>query len=289
MGKLFTHHDKYHIHKTLGIISIIHFFYRFVILFLNKNIETHTRMNYLYIVHLLLHLSSFNFILPERRIFSLPLIWKEFRIHNAIFATRNILPSIFPVITTCSALHKTLYVWFWMFIADKATQMTKEPGITMRMIPYPSNASLNDINNQKSFYVSCQFHATMLSITDSRYSFLCVFAIEIAAFAMTLCRKGFLSVFGWHRAYFLSLYSIYIIFCIKQLNSTILVALLGSMIAKEIRLITKLNKYVIWGIVIMIKEIIPPFNITKSFIYYGPIYYSAILNLYRSKWCLLTN
>ena len=268
MGKLFTHHDKYHIHKTLGFISIIHFFYRFVILFLNKNIETHRRMDYLYIVHILLHLSSFNFILPKRRIFSRPLIWEEFRIHNAIFATRNILPSIFPVITTCSGLYKTLYVWFWMFIADKASQMTKESGITMRMIPYPSNASLNDINNQKSFYVSCQFHATMLSITDHRYSFLCVFAIEIAAFAMTLCRKGFLSVIGWHRVYFLSLYSMYIILCITQLNNTILIACLSSIIAKEIRLRTKLNKYIIWVIIIMINDIIPPINITKYFIYW---------------------
>ena len=284
MGKLFTHHDKYHIHKTLGIISIIHFFYRFVILFLNKNIENHTIINYLYIVHLLLNLSSFNFILPKRRIFSRPLIWEEFRIHNAIFATRNILPSIFPVITTCSGLHKTLYVWFWMFIADKASQITKQSGITMRMIPYPSKTSLNDINNQKNFYVSCQFHATILSITDHRYSFLCVFAIEIAAFAMTLCRKGFLSVIGWHRVYFLSLYSMYIILSITQLNNKILLACLSSIIAKEIRLRTKINKYIIWAIIIMTNDIIPPINITKSFIYFG-----AVINLYQCKWCLLMN
>ena len=76
-----------------------------------------------------------------------------------------------------------------MFLADNATQITKEQGITTRKIPYPPGTLLKDIERQKSFYVSCQFHATMLSITDPEYSFLCVFGIEMAAFAMTYVEK----------------------------------------------------------------------------------------------------
>ena len=282
MAKLSTHHDKYHIHKTLGIISIIHFVYRFIILFFPVSSSSCILF---YINHLLLHLSSFQFVLPRQRIFSRPLIWEEFRIHNAIFATRNILPCIFPAITTSSAWCKILYVWLWMFLADKATQKTKEQGITTRKIPYPSGTLLKDIERQKSFYVSSQFHATILSITDPEYSFLCVFGIEIAAFAMTLCRKGYLSVLGWHRVYFLSLYSMYIVLSLKQIEPVIFMACMSSVIAKQVRIRTKLNKYMIWAIVIATNT---PINVPNMVIR-PVICYGAISSLYECRWCLFMN
>lgn len=42
-------------------------------------------------IHVSLHASSFRFHLPAKRNPLKPMIWPEFRMHNAIFATRNLL------------------------------------------------------------------------------------------------------------------------------------------------------------------------------------------------------
>ena len=33
MAKLFTHHDRYHVHKILGLLVLLHYIYRFALLY----------------------------------------------------------------------------------------------------------------------------------------------------------------------------------------------------------------------------------------------------------------
>ena len=71
MQPLFTNHDKYHIHKSLGFICLIHYLIRIYFLiiygtmFFNKNyILTWITP----IFHLLLSLSSLIFKVPKKQI-----------------------------------------------------------------------------------------------------------------------------------------------------------------------------------------------------------------------------
>ena len=75
IAKLITKHDPFHIHKILGVLVLLHYAYRFVLLF---------RLSW----------SSLLLPLPSKRNFSEPMIWPEFRLHSIVFATRHIVTSI---------------------------------------------------------------------------------------------------------------------------------------------------------------------------------------------------
>lgn len=266
MAKLITKHDKFHAHKIFGVLCLLHFAYRFY-----RRLSTGCNAfkgdsflfsSVLLAMHLYLHLSSFSFKLPKQRNSALPLIWHEFRWHNAIFATRNILGSLALTTLDLNSAEKNYgfapvlaaklaFIYLWMYFADMASKKVQYDQATTRKMPYPEEANNKNIALQKNFYVSCQFHATMLCITDGSLSFLCVFAMEIAAFSMTLCRKGMLSTLGWHRVYFLALWSVYAVVLSSNIEPSVFIALVFAVAAKETRIRMGIDKYLVWALAVL--------------------------------------
>ena len=79
MAKLFTHHDQYHIHKTLGLLVLLHYLYRFALLYqygdaFPSNVESPLVDSAGVILHGLLSWSSLLLPLPTKRNFNAPMV-----------------------------------------------------------------------------------------------------------------------------------------------------------------------------------------------------------------------
>ena len=88
MAKIFTKHDPYHVHKLVGLLCLLHFFFRFSLLFRFGQAFPTSEPHWLTFatcgLHCILHATSFLFHVPAKRNFTQPMIWREFRRHNAI-------------------------------------------------------------------------------------------------------------------------------------------------------------------------------------------------------------
>jgi hypothetical protein len=97
--KLFTEEDPIMLHKTLGLISIISFLYRYCYVFpmegnlgLNGSWFDHLTMAF----HMALSASSLIFHVLPYRILARPLvIWNEYRLHAIIFSLRCVSVYLF--------------------------------------------------------------------------------------------------------------------------------------------------------------------------------------------------
>lgn len=103
LRRLFTHEDaKYlHAHKILGAVALLHFAYRFALwishgdmhLFENDDnrcLDRAWTLLALYGTHTLLHVTSLQFGVPDRRNTRYNVIWPEMRWHTMIFAYRSL-------------------------------------------------------------------------------------------------------------------------------------------------------------------------------------------------------
>jgi len=98
--RLFTHEDGrfFHAHKLLGTTVLLHFCYRFFLWtmrgsmgFDDKTVaDNKWTFLTLYAAHVLLHVSSFEFVVPVRRNLRYNVIWTEMRWHALIFAYRSL-------------------------------------------------------------------------------------------------------------------------------------------------------------------------------------------------------
>lgn len=98
--KLFTHEDRYGIHKVLGVFCLGNYIYRFALmLFGDPTAGMGSHSTSLWPVlslvpHALLSLSSLLFAtVPRERVVARPMIWQEFRAHNIIFGLRSLICS----------------------------------------------------------------------------------------------------------------------------------------------------------------------------------------------------
>ena len=89
MAKLFTHHDRYHVHKILGLLVLLHYIYRFALLyrcgdaFPPPNMESpHWASSAGVILHGLLSWSSLLLPLPTKRNFNAPMVSHVGRPHT---------------------------------------------------------------------------------------------------------------------------------------------------------------------------------------------------------------
>eukprot|EP00931_Biecheleriopsis_adriatica_P081406 TRINITY_DN5473_c0_g1_i1.p1 TRINITY_DN5473_c0_g1~~TRINITY_DN5473_c0_g1_i1.p1 ORF type:complete len:360 (-),score=39.81 TRINITY_DN5473_c0_g1_i1:50-1075(-) len=220
MAKLFTGHDRFHIHAVLGLTALLHFCLRFAILLTSgrDSFSPCLASAGLLAVHFLLHATSFQFDLPEKRMRSKPMIWREFRVHNAIFAYRNLVCAVLGIwlpdwwyragLSFSAFTVKIGVLCMTCWAAEKATERlgSKEDRTTNAM-PYPDGVPKNVEATIKKFYAKSQFAASALAAFGTpMLSFGSVFAIEIASFLMTLVRKGKIDSWAYHAAYAASLF-----------------------------------------------------------------------------------
>ncbi|CAK0843111.1 unnamed protein product [Prorocentrum cordatum] len=266
MAKLLTHHDRYHLHAFLGLCALLHFAFRFGSLVLGgvDNFAPTVTSALCLSVHFLLHATSFQFALPAQRIMSKPMIWPEFRVHNAIFAYRHLVCCVigiwFPDVwcrsspsILCLGL-KIAILSLTCWAADVATErLGSREDRTTNAMPYPASMSAREIAIVKRFYAKSQFAATTLSVFGTpMLSFLSVLAIELASFLMTLVRKGKIEARTYHALYGLGLFVM-----LPALVATLLSgdleaelatyrALCVACVAVQGRLVWKWGKYFTW-------------------------------------------
>jgi len=232
---LFTNHDKYHLHKILGFGCLFNFFLRiyWLVVFGSMYIYADSQTSLLIpIAHLTLSLSSIIFQVPQTRLNSKIIIWKELQLHNMIFTSRSAIIMIYSIICIRNNINinskyyylyqigKLALILLHHMLADYITlKYNMNEKTTTRDINW-ENISDNVKSLVKKYYAICQILAiNALILTDNEKfgsgaiesAFLIMFPIQLSTFLMTLVRKSIISNISWHIFYGLSLLSPFLI------------------------------------------------------------------------------
>jgi NAD(P)H-flavin reductase len=277
ISKLVTHEDKFHVHKTMGIISLLNYFYLFFDCFYSGAIATPTirQVDASFIgltwVHAVLSLSSLQFLIPRTRTGILPMIWQEFRAHSIIFAVRSFVIinllyflNLHPVshhdfISNTSKMSlnpganivahiliRLTCVLISMKLADISTHYFREnrKETTTATMPYWSNCNPRLQSTIKYFYTHSQFMATTVCLfSNVPYILAVAFPIQVASFLMTLVRKNIISAFWYHVLYGGSLLTVYLI---NAADSNLYpISVIGAFMI-YVRVNCRMNKYALW-------------------------------------------
>jgi len=237
MAHLFTNHDKYHIHKTLGFLAVANFILRFYYAIVYGTsfppFETKVFSCSSVLIHALLPIASLSIPLPEKRNFTSPMIWKEFRLHSILFSCRHSILTIITLLElwpTQLEIFKNykLYALFSESILKYiaiiscikiASIITAKYGDTEKRttnaMPYPEHVTEYEIEKIKYEYAKKQFGATIMAVFSGELSaslnFAPLYAIQSAPFMMTLVRKGKCNSTHYHMVYSLTLiYPLYL-------------------------------------------------------------------------------
>uniref|UniRef100_A0A6C0K675 Uncharacterized protein n=1 Tax=viral metagenome TaxID=1070528 RepID=A0A6C0K675_9ZZZZ len=238
MGQqLFTHHDKYHLHKVLGFGCLFNFFLRIywllaygsMYIYADSPHLPHSPLSLLIpVAHLTLSLSSLIFQVPLTRLNSKIIIWKELQLHNMVFTSRSAMIMIYSIICIRNDIdmsNKYYYLYqigklaivvFHHMLADYITlKYNTNEKTTTRDINW-ENIPDNVKKSLKQYYAICQILAiNALILTDNdktgsgaiEAAFLVMFPIQLSTFLMTLVRKSIITNIHWHIFYALSLVS----------------------------------------------------------------------------------
>jgi len=267
ISKLITHEDKFHIHKSMGVISLLNYFYLlFDCLYSGATAEMTLRsvdggFIGLTWVHTILSLSALQFLIPRTRTGILPMIWQEFRAHSIVFAVRSflIINALYFFFntkeesTSSTAIAVRLaFVLIAMKLADVSTEYLREnrKETTTATMPYWSDCPASLQSMIKYFYTHSQFMATTVCLfADIPYILAVAFPIQIASFLMTLVRKNIISAFWYHMFYGSSLLIVYLINA-SDVKLYPLVLIGVALIYARVNL--KLNKYILWTLVALV-------------------------------------
>ncbi len=267
ISKLITHEDKFHIHKTMGVISLLNYFYLlFDCLYSGATAEMTLRSvdgSFIGLtwVHTILSLSALQFLIPRTRTGILPMIWQEFRAHSIVFAVRSflIITALYfffhskeESTSTTAIMVRLAFVLLAMKLADVSTEYLREnkKETTTATMPYWSDCPSSLQSAIKYFYTHSQFMATIVCLfAEIPYVLAVAFPIQIASFLMTLVRKNIISAFWYHMLYGGSLLIVYLI---NAADLKLYPLILIGVALIYARVYLKLNKYVLWTLVALI-------------------------------------
>jgi hypothetical protein len=260
--KLITNEDSKLIHKSLGIMCLINFIYQFYHLFIygHMKLENNHLTPYIFILHGTLSLSSFIFHVPKNRHKGLPMIYQEFRLHSILFALRSVLCGLC-FYYKLDLLFNILIINLTMILADIVSSKYKADTKTMRGMPFNDNINEIEKKGVTLMHTNQQFAATMFMLSNIDGAFSPLFAIQIAAFLMTLVRKGIISTLDWHRVYSLSLWiNIFVYWSFDNYNIPIYI-ILGSTLFSYARINYGHNKYLVWNSIFTLLYYFNSYNI----------------------------
>jgi hypothetical protein len=251
LHKLVTKEDPYHIHKLLGLCSLLNYIYRYSMLIVYGSMFLNTTLDMCLIgIHGCLPLSSILFRLPKKRHAKLPMIYPEFRLHSIAFGMRSIVCCFLDVYGGTYLVYYKMGVCFaTMMAADWITAHYAEPGdTTMRAMPYDESMTEKDKCQITRFHSVQQMSATMYMLLNMDAAFSPLFAIQIGAFLMTLVRKSIIRPTMWHLLYMGSLIINIFVFYTMSLSQIIHV-FIGTQTFLRLRIQLGMNKYIAWSIV----------------------------------------
>lgn len=207
--KLMTKEDPYHIHKTVGFICILNYGYRYYLLirYGSMYLDNH-RAAILVIYHVILSCSSLVFHIPANRNKSAPMIYPEYRLHSILFVMRSV-GCYFLTWFESPIEYKFAVCYLTMILADAVTARYQSPdkwNTTMRNMPFDSRIEEEDQRQIIIMQSSQQIGATLYMFGNLDSCFSPMFAIQIAAFLMTMVRKNIIDSNMWHIVYNISLW-----------------------------------------------------------------------------------
>jgi len=254
VSKLFTNEDHAQLHKTLGLLSVVSFLYRYFYVYpttgtlgFDGRFIDHLTMA----IHMALSSSSLIFHVLSYRLIKRPMIiWEEYRLHAIVFSLRCLSVYLFGFFNPFagSVLERValpLLVLSHHVLADKITEWygAKDGSTTVRV---KNNQGLI-ITYILRFYAFYQFAALASHLQPharlSDLGFNTLIAIQSSAFLMTLYRKGVITeeTHGlWYTAcLFISMFHIF------RYNANFF--FFGKLACCFVlRTKFKVNKYVLW-------------------------------------------
>jgi hypothetical protein len=207
--KLITKEDPIHLHKTLGILSLASFVFRYAYVYPTRgslgfdgswfDMLSWTTM----ILHTALSTSSLIFHVLAHRIFKRPMIiWAEYRLHAIIFSVRCLSVFLFGrymIFTHGKRSNLSSFCLFCLvmlhhLVVDEVTRrIGTKGGTTVRV----DGSSTWYIKLPLKGYAFYQFLALGSHLVPSEHSadlgFNTLIAIQSSAFLMTLYRKGLIT------------------------------------------------------------------------------------------------
>jgi len=265
--QLFTSHDKYHIHKILGFGCLFNYFLRIYWLIADGNMYLYAdymSSQIIPVVNLTLSLSSFIFHVPQTRLNSKIIIWKELQLHNIIFTSRSSIIMAYSLICINYNINRNSEYYYLYHLGKFLLIISHHLFADYITAKYNNNdkTTTRDINWEKiednvkiilkKYYAICQIFAiNALLLTDNdkfgsgiiESSFLIMFPIQLSTFLMTLVRKGIISNISWHIFYALSLLSPFLITINNGKNEVDVAKIYLTVLYVVFRLQFNMNKY----------------------------------------------
>lgn len=264
--KLFTSEDPANLHKTLGLLTTLHFIYRAYQAAVSPthSIQLQSRDPFTFtglLCHTALSGTSLLFHIPTNRVRMAPMIWPEFRLHSILFAYRSLAILFVHWYNPTVTFIRPVAVLTTLFSADFVSAYYKKQGFikneqtTMRSMPFPPDIPQSVIASVNLFYSISQVYATLIMLYRSPDAiFATLFPIQFAAFWMTLVRKGILTAGQWHTYYALSLASVYFYIYTMPSENLLIPAdyiTVFAFLFTVSRFYYNVNKYYLWGTIIL--------------------------------------
>lgn len=235
MARLVTAHDKFHVHKTLGLLCLVHFAYRYT------RPWPFAVPWYWIVAHVMLSSSSLIFRVPGRRIKSQPTtIWREYQLHAVLFTLRCAAVWAVPF-----GVARCLLVLVVHLLVDLVTGTFGEPGSTT--VRGRHDRDKRPIVRAMVLVYGLYQHLALASHLaagpENGLGFNALIAIQSSAFAMTLVRKG---IWTWrhHAAFYTACIGLSAAYICSQLRGgqvALAVAAYGARRAGA-------SKYLIWPV-----------------------------------------
>lgn len=244
--KLNTSEDSSYIHKSLGIICMYNFAYRYVnyLFYGTMNLQNSLGISSI-LLHGVLSISSFIFHIPKIRNPSKPMIYPEFRLHSILFAIRSVLSCLIHYYNF-HYIYLILTCYLTMIFADIVSyNIPIKNDKTMRNMPFEDTIKTEDQSKIILMQSLMQIGATTFMLGNIESAFSPLFGIQLGAFLMTLVRKSIISTKSWHYIYTLSLWINIILFYSLSLTYIIFMQIVYNNF-KLYFFPNKINKYLAW-------------------------------------------
>ena len=208
LPKLATKEDPLHIHKILGIICLINYGYRYYLLFTGGTMDLDNQTAIILLgCHAALSTSSLVFHIPSVRNPKAPMIYPEYRLHSIIFVWRSVVCFLLTYYGADTAYRFATCI-ATMVLADTITSQfsTTNKTTTMRNMPFDNRVDKELQLRITRMQSAQQIGATLYMFGNLDACFSPMFAIQFAAFLMTMVRKNIINSTAWHTLYNMSLW-----------------------------------------------------------------------------------
>jgi hypothetical protein len=245
--KLFTGEDKFNVHKTLGLICLTNFIYRYSywLLYGTLGYETTTFMNTFTIsAHMALSSTSLFFHVLSRRLKMRPLIiYKEYQLHTILFTFRSVIwyfaPKFYKGLDILPIGLLVIHL-----LVDVVSHFYGTEGMTTVRVQNKSKNVGTILFRRLFSYYQILATATLLSATEfnaANTSFNLLIAIQSSTFLMTLVRKNLIRPYTHLAIYGFCLF----LSTAHMWQNYDISVFIGALIVFLLRM-QGINKYVLW-------------------------------------------